>query len=39
MEVALNLPGTIAIRDSNNPTGPILLFTPAEWTTFLNSLK
>ncbi|RBQ18551.1 DUF397 domain-containing protein [Spongiactinospora rosea] len=39
VEVATNLPGTIAIRDSKDPTGPVLLFAPAEWTAFLNSLK
>lgn len=26
---------TVAVRDSKNPTGPALIFTPADWTTFL----
>ncbi|MEV7908221.1 DUF397 domain-containing protein, partial [Streptomyces anulatus] len=26
VEVAANLPGTVAVRDSKNPTGPKLLF-------------
>ncbi|WP_440071821.1 DUF397 domain-containing protein [Streptosporangium sp. OZ121] len=33
VEVARNLPGVIAVRDSKNPNGPALVFTPAEcWT-------
>ncbi|MEV4747247.1 DUF397 domain-containing protein [Streptosporangium sp. NPDC049248] len=38
VEVA-NLPRTIAIRDSKNPTGPALTFTPTEWRTFLTAVK
>ncbi|MBO3676637.1 DUF397 domain-containing protein [Streptomyces sp. NEAU-YJ-81] len=34
VEVATNVPGTVAIRDSNNPGGPILRFTPAAWADF-----
>ena len=26
----------IAVRDSKDPTGPILTFTSAEWTAFLH---
>jgi hypothetical protein len=26
-----DLPGTVAVRDSKDPDGPALLFTPAEW--------
>jgi hypothetical protein len=29
----------IAVRDSKNPTGPALLFTPAEWRAFLETVK
>ncbi|MGJ6963171.1 DUF397 domain-containing protein [Streptosporangium sp. G11] len=39
VEVAGNLPGAIAIRDSKNPTGPALVFTPGEWHTFLSAVK
>jgi Domain of unknown function (DUF397) len=39
VEVAGNLPGAIAVRDSKNPTGPALTFTPAEWHTFLSAVK
>lgn len=27
-KVASNLPGTVAVRDSKDPAGPALLFTP-----------
>lgn len=39
VEVATNIPGIVAVRDSKNPAGPALVFTPAEWTAFLNTLK
>lgn len=35
VEVARNLPGIVAVRDSKNPTGPALIFTPSEWDAFL----
>ncbi len=35
VEVALNLPGVIAVRDSKDPDGTALVFTPAEWQAFL----
>ncbi|MEV4829478.1 DUF397 domain-containing protein [Micromonospora sp. NPDC049257] len=34
VEVADNLPGIVAVRDSKDPTGPALTFTPAAWATF-----
>ncbi|MBT2226962.1 DUF397 domain-containing protein [Nonomuraea sp. NEAU-A123] len=39
VEVAMNLPGVVAVRDSKDPNGPKLLFTPTDWKTFVNSLK
>ncbi|MER6580679.1 DUF397 domain-containing protein [Nonomuraea sp. NPDC001023] len=36
VEVATNLPGIVAVRDSKNPQGPALIFTPAEWQAFLH---
>lgn len=39
VEVAANLPGVIAVRDSKNPDGPKLLFAPAEWRTFVGGVK
>ncbi|MFF3443486.1 DUF397 domain-containing protein [Streptosporangium sp. NPDC002721] len=38
VEVARNLPGVIAVRDSKNPNGPALVFTPAEWSAFLGGV-
>ncbi|MDX3111193.1 DUF397 domain-containing protein [Nonomuraea angiospora] len=39
VEVATNLPGVIAVRDSKNPNGPALRFTQAEWDAFLGGVK
>ncbi|MFC6082825.1 DUF397 domain-containing protein [Sphaerisporangium aureirubrum] len=39
VEVARNLPGVIGVRDSKNPTGPVLLFAPGEWSAFVNGVK
>ncbi|MEV6816114.1 DUF397 domain-containing protein [Micromonospora sp. NPDC051296] len=35
VEVADNLPGVVAVRDSKDPTGPTLAFTPASWRAFV----
>lgn len=35
VEVATNLPGVIAVRDSKNPRGPVLIFSPGEWKAFV----
>ncbi|WP_433364480.1 DUF397 domain-containing protein [Streptosporangium sp. CA-115845] len=32
-------PELIAVRDSRDPEGPKLFFTPAEWDAFLNGVK
>jgi hypothetical protein len=37
VEVA-QLPGRVAIRDSKDPAGPVLAFTPTEWRAFLGSV-
>ncbi|GAA5083386.1 hypothetical protein HNP84_003608 [Thermocatellispora tengchongensis] len=39
VEIADNIPGIIAMRDSKNPNGPILRFTISEWHAFLNGVK
>lgn len=39
VEVARNLPGAVAVRDSKNPQGPALVFTPDEWRTFIEGVK
>ena len=38
VEVASNLPGVIAVRDSKNPDGPALVFTPDEWQAFVDGV-
>jgi hypothetical protein len=39
VEVARDLPGIVAVRDSKDRSGPVLTFTPAEWETFTAGLK
>lgn len=39
VEVASLADGTIAVRDSKNPDGPVLTFTPAGWREFIGSVK
>ena len=39
VEVAKNLSGVVAVRDSKNPNGPALIFTPAEWDAFIIGAK
>jgi hypothetical protein len=39
VEVAGNLPGTVAVRDSKNPAGPALAVAPHEWAAFTAAVK
>lgn len=39
VEVAGNLPGAIAVRDSKDRGGPVLAFTPDEWGAFVARVK
>ena len=39
VEVAQNLPGTVAVRDSKDPDGPALTFAPASWQALLDGIK
>ncbi|GIG85530.1 DUF397 domain-containing protein [Plantactinospora endophytica] len=39
VEVADNLPGVVGVRDSKDPTGPILVFRPESWRSFVNLAK
>jgi hypothetical protein len=39
VEVADNLPGVVAVRDSKDQAGPVLVFTPAEWSAFVDGVK
>lgn len=32
-----NLPALVAVRDSKDPTGPVLAFTPDAWRAFVGS--
>ncbi|GAA0395501.1 DUF397 domain-containing protein [Micromonospora gifhornensis] len=36
VEVADNLVGVVAVRDSKDPAGPVLAFEPAAWRSFLD---
>ena len=38
VEVARNIPPTIAVRDTKHPGGPVLHLTPRAWRPFLRSL-
>jgi hypothetical protein len=39
VEIAANLPGLVAVRDSKNPHGPVLVFSPADWRAFAAMVK
>ncbi|MEV4489810.1 DUF397 domain-containing protein [Micromonospora coxensis] len=39
VEVADNLPGVVAVRDSKDPAGPVLTFDPQTWTAFVRFAK
>ena len=39
VEVARNLPGTVAVRDSKNPAGPALAFPADTWRAFLSAAR
>jgi hypothetical protein len=39
VEVAHNLPGIVAVRDSKDPEGPNLGFAPDEWRAFTAGVK
>jgi Domain of unknown function (DUF397) len=39
VEVAINLPGFVAVRDSKDPSGPMLTFSPTAWTDFLTGIR
>ena len=39
VEVARNLPGVVAVRDSKDREGPALIFTPAAWKALVQELK
>ena len=39
VEVARNLPGSVAVRDSKDREGPALLFGADDWQAFTAALK
>lgn len=39
VEVARNLPGVVAVRDSKNPSGPALVVSPGAWKAFLGRVR
>ncbi|MFF9346759.1 DUF397 domain-containing protein [Streptomyces sp. NPDC014734] len=38
VEIARNIPHTVAVRDSKNPAGPVLIVAPAAWDAFQDGL-
>ncbi|WLS44513.1 DUF397 domain-containing protein [Micromonospora profundi] len=39
VEVADNLPGLVAVRDSKDPAGPALIFPVRAWAVFVRTTK
>jgi hypothetical protein len=39
VEVADNLADVVAVRDSKDPAGPALAFSPDAWTDFIRAAK
>jgi hypothetical protein len=39
VEIAHNLPGVVAVRDSKDPDGPALTLTRAEWQRFAAGVR
>ncbi|MGK4580235.1 DUF397 domain-containing protein [Kitasatospora sp. HPMI-4] len=39
VEAAANLPGVVPVRDSKDPTGPALIFSPEAFAAFVAGVK
>jgi hypothetical protein len=39
VEVARNIPGIVAVRDSKDPEGPKLVFGPCTWNEFAAAVR
>lgn len=39
VEVAMNLPGVVGVRDSKDPAGPALSIDPGSWRSFTAALR
>ncbi|MFE5845100.1 DUF397 domain-containing protein [Streptomyces niveus] len=35
VQMAVGIPGIVPVRDSKNPTGPVLTLTPTAWAHFV----
>jgi hypothetical protein len=38
VEVARNVPGVVAVRDSKDPHGPVLILDPLQWAALLRAV-
>ncbi|MEU9831203.1 DUF397 domain-containing protein [Streptosporangium sp. NPDC048047] len=38
VEIADNLPGIVAVRDSKDPQGPALILSPGIWRSFVDAV-
>lgn len=39
VEVATNVPGIVAVRDSKHPKGPVLVVTADTWRAFIRQVQ
>jgi hypothetical protein len=39
VEIAGDLPAAIGVRDSKDPSGPVLVFAPGVWRAFITGVK
>ena len=39
VEIASGLPGAVGVRDSKDPAGPALVFSPRTWRAFVAKVK
>jgi hypothetical protein len=39
VEIGHGIPTVVPVRDSKDPHGPALLFSPAAWTAFVTAVK
>ena len=39
VEVARNIDGIVAVRDSKDPDGPAVVVAPADWVAFTSAVK
>lgn len=39
VEIADDLPGVVGVRDSKDPDGPALVFTPGAWRSFIAEVR